>query len=46
MSSALIGIIITISAIEIGRLTQSKHYGLPLVALVGVLTITISLIML
>ena len=46
MSSTLIGIIITISAIEIGRLTQSKHCSLPLIALVGVLTITVSLVML
>ncbi len=43
MTTTIIGIIITAIAIEADKLTQYKHYGLPLIALVGVLTIIVSL---
>jgi len=43
MTTTIIGIIITALAIEVDKLTQYRHYGLPLVALGGVLTVIISL---
>ncbi len=45
MSTTIIGIIITALAIELDKLTQYKHYGLPLLAIVGVLTVIASLVM-
>lgn len=43
MTTTIIGVIITALAIEVDRLTQYKHYFLPLVALGGVLTVVFSL---
>lgn len=43
MATTIIGIIITALAIEIDKLTQYRHYSLPLVALGGVLTVALSL---
>ncbi|EKD50178.1 MAG: hypothetical protein ACD_62C00621G0001 [uncultured bacterium] len=43
MTTTIIGIIITALAIEVDKLTQYRHYSLPLVALVGILTVVISL---
>ncbi|MDD5384512.1 MAG: hypothetical protein PHG89_06500 [Gallionella sp.] len=45
MTTTIIGVIITALAIEIDKLTQYRHFGLPLVAIVGVLTVIVSLIM-
>ncbi|MDO8464884.1 MAG: hypothetical protein Q7S46_06475 [Gallionella sp.] len=44
MTTTIIGIIITGIAIEIDRLTHYQHFGLPWIALVGVLTVIASLI--
>ena len=44
MTTTIIGIIITATAIEVDKFTQYKHYGLPLIALVGVVTVIASLI--
>jgi len=43
MTTTIIGVIITALAIEIDRLTQFRHYFLPLVAIAGVLTVVFSL---
>lgn len=43
MTTTIIGIIITALAIKVDQLTQYRHYGLPLVAIGGVLTVIISL---
>lgn len=43
MTTTIIGIIITALAIELDKLTQYRHYGLPLAAIAGVLTVVISL---
>jgi hypothetical protein len=40
----LIGIIITALAIEFDKLTRFQHFGLPLIALAGVLIVILSLI--
>ena len=45
MTTTIIGIIITALAIKADKVTQFKHYGFPLVALVGVLTVIISLVL-
>ena len=45
MTTTFIGIIITAFAIKIDQLTNYKHYVLPLVALAGVLTIIVSLVL-
>ena len=45
MTTTFIGIVITAIAIEIDKVTQYRHYGFPLVALVGVLTIIFSLML-
>ena len=45
MTTTIIGIIITALAIEVDKITQYKHYVLPLIALVGVLTVIISLVL-
>lgn len=45
MTTTIIGIIITALAIEVDKMTQFKHYGFPLVALVGVLIVIISLVL-
>ena len=45
MTTTFIGIIITALAIETDKLTQYKHRGLPLIALVGVLTVIASLVL-
>lgn len=45
MTTTIIGIIITAFAIEVDRLTQYKHYGLPVIALVGVLTVIASFVL-
>jgi len=45
MTTTIIGIIITALAIEVDKITQYRHYGFPLVALVGVLTVIISLVL-
>jgi len=45
MTITIIGIIITALAIEVDKVTQYQHYGFSLVALVGVLTVVISLVL-
>jgi len=45
MTTTIIGIIITALAIEVDKITQYKHYAFPLIALLGVLTIVISLVL-
>ncbi len=45
MTTTIIGVIITAIAIEVDRMTQYRHYGLPLVVLGGVLTVIISLVL-
>ena len=45
MTTTIIGIIITALAIEVDRLTQFKHYGLPLIALAGVLMVIASFVL-
>lgn len=45
MTTTFIGIIITAIAIKIDQLTNYKHYVLPLVALAGLLTIVVSLLL-
>ena len=45
MTTTIIGIIVTTLAIEVDKITQFKHYGFPLIALVGVLTVIISLVL-
>ena len=45
MTTTIIGIIITALAIEIDKVTQYRHYGLPLIAFAGVLTVIISLVL-
>jgi len=45
MTATIIGVIITALAIEIDKLTQYRHYGLPLVAVAGVLTVVLSLVL-
>lgn len=44
MTTTVIGIIITAIAIEMDKLTQYRHRGLTLIALAGVLTVIISLL--
>lgn len=45
MTTTFIGIIITALAIQVDRLTQYKHYGLPVIALTGVLTVIASIVL-
>jgi len=45
MNTAIIGIIVTAIAIEADKLTQYRHHSLPLVALAGVLTVMLSLVL-
>jgi hypothetical protein len=45
MTTTIIGIVITALAIEADKLTQYKHYVLPLIALAGTLTVIISLVL-
>lgn len=45
MSTTIIGVIITAVAIELDKLTQYKHSALPLIALAGVLTVVVSLVL-
>lgn len=45
MTTTIIGIIITALAIETDRITQYKHYVLPVIALAGVLTVIVSLVL-
>lgn len=45
MTTTFIGIIITALAIQADRLTQYKHYGLPLITLAGVLTVIASIVL-
>ncbi len=45
MTTTFIGIIITALAIEVDKVTQYKHYGFPLIALVGVLTVIVSIVL-
>ncbi len=45
MTITFIGIIIAAIAIEVDRLTRFEHGSLPLVALVGVGTVVVSLVM-
>lgn len=45
MTTTIIGIIITALAIESDKITQYQYHGFPLVALVGVLTVIISLVL-
>ena len=45
MDTAIIGIIVTAIAIEAAKLTQYRHYSLPLVALAGVLIVVLSLVL-
>lgn len=45
MTTTIIGVIITAIAIEVDKFTQYKHYGLPLIALSGVLTVIASLVL-
>lgn len=44
MSTALIGAIVAIAAIEADKLTQFKHAGLPLVAMAGLSALLFSLL--
>lgn len=44
MTTTLIGIIITALAIEFDKLTRFQHFGLPLIALAGVLMTVLSLV--
>lgn len=43
MTTTIIGAIITALAIGVDRMTQYRHYGFPLIALAGVLTVVTSL---
>jgi len=45
MTTTIIGIAITALAIELDKLTQYKHYILPPIALAGVLTIVVSIVL-
>ena len=45
MTTTFIGIMITAIAIKIDQLTNYRHYVLPLVALAGLLTIVVSLLL-
>jgi len=45
MTTAIIGIIITVLAIEVDKFTQYKHHVLPLFALGGALTAAASLLL-
>lgn len=45
MTTTIIGIIITAIAIEVDKFTQYQHFGLPLMALLGVLTVIASLVL-
>lgn len=45
MTTTIIGIIVTALAIELDKFTQYKHYALPLIALAGVLTVIVSLVL-
>jgi hypothetical protein len=45
MTTTFIGIFITAIAIEIDQLTRFKHNALPVIALIGVITIVISLML-
>ena len=45
MTTTIIGIIITALAIEVDKFTHYRHYGLPLIALAGVLTVITSLVL-
>jgi hypothetical protein len=45
MTTTIIGIIVPAAAIEVDKFTQYKHYGLPLIALAGVLTVLTSLVL-
>lgn len=45
MTATIIGIIITALAIEVDKFTQYRHYILPMIALAGVLTIIVSLVL-
>lgn len=44
MTTTLIGLIITALAIEFDKLTHFQHVILPLIALAGVLTVILSLV--
>jgi len=43
MTATIIGVIIIALAIEVDKLTQYRHFFLPLVALAGVLIVAFSL---
>jgi len=45
MTTTIIGIIITGLAIEADKFTQYQHFGLPWIALAGVVTIIASLVL-
>ena len=45
MTTTFIGIIIAAIAIEVDRLTQFKYSSFPLLALAGVMTVVVSLVM-
>jgi len=44
MITTIVGIIITALAIEADKITRYRHNGFPLVALAGVVTVVISLV--
>lgn len=44
MTTTIIGIIITALAIEVDKITQFRHHSFPLVALAGMVTVVISLL--
>lgn len=45
MTTTIIGVIITAVAIELDKFTQYKHFTLPLIALAGVVTVIVSLML-